>query len=93
MATKRRNIVTEKMKKADEMAAITSGVARSEEEYNAQKKAWKDAFDAQALSEKVGAGRGIVNPPAVNSREQYELEKEQGDPYALRLSYEEWKKL
>ena len=31
--------------------------------------------------------------PATNSREQYESEKEQGDPHALRMSYEEWKKL
>jgi hypothetical protein len=28
-----------------------------------------------------------------NSREQYQHEKEQGDPNALRLSFEEWKKL
>jgi hypothetical protein len=30
---------------------------------------------------------------APNSREQYQHEKEQGDPYATRMSYEEWKKL
>jgi hypothetical protein len=30
---------------------------------------------------------------APNSREQYQHEKEQGDPNAIRLSYEEWKKL
>jgi hypothetical protein len=30
---------------------------------------------------------------AINSREQYQHEKEQGDPNALRLSFEEWKKL
>jgi hypothetical protein len=28
-----------------------------------------------------------------NSRAQYEHEKEAGDPVALRLSFEEWKKL
>jgi len=28
-----------------------------------------------------------------NSREQYMHEKEQGDPNAVRLSFEEWKKL
>lgn len=30
---------------------------------------------------------------AINSREQYESEKEAGDPNALRLSFAEWKKL
>jgi len=30
---------------------------------------------------------------APNSREQYQHEKEQGDPNAIRLSFEEWKKL
>lgn len=92
MAT-RKDYVSEKMRKADELAASTSGVARSEAEYNAQKKAWKEAFDAQARSEKVGAGRGLVNPPTINSREQYQMEKEAGDPSALRLSFEDWKKL
>lgn len=29
----------------------------------------------------------------INSREQYRHEKEQGDPYATRMSFEEWKKL
>ena len=28
-----------------------------------------------------------------NSREQYQHEREQGDPNALRLSFEQWKKL
>lgn len=41
----------------------------------------------------AGAGRGMKNPPVPNSREQYEMEKEAGDPSALRLSFEEWKKL
>lgn len=97
MAT-RKNYVVEKMRKADELAASTSGVARSEEEYKAQKKAWKEAFEAQARSEKVGAGRGTVNPEAVvpretNSRAQYEHEKAAGDPNATKMSYEDWKKL
>ena len=30
---------------------------------------------------------------APNSREQYQHEKEQGDPNAIRMSFEEWKKL
>lgn len=29
----------------------------------------------------------------INSREQYEHERKAGDPNALKLSYEEWKKL
>jgi len=95
---KKMNYVVEKMRKADEMASRTSGVARSQAEYDAEKKAWKEAFDAQARSEKVGAGRGMVNPEAVvpretNSRSQYEHEKASGDPNATQMSYEEWKKL
>jgi hypothetical protein len=41
----------------------------------------------------IGAGRGEINPPEVNTRRQYEAEKEAGDPNALKLSFEEWKKL
>ena len=32
-----------------------------------------------------------MNKP--NSRAQYEYEKRQGDPYATRMSFEEWKNL
>ncbi len=81
------------MKRADLLANQTSGVARSQQEYDAQKQAWKDAFDAQERSEKVGTGRGLVNPPEINSRSQYEHERDAGDPNALKLSFEEWKKL
>jgi len=42
---------------------------------------------------KAGSGRGVVNQPAINSKEQYLSEKEAGDPNALNLSFEEWKKL
>jgi hypothetical protein len=41
----------------------------------------------------IGAGRGEINPPTINTRQQYESEKEAGDPNALKLSFEEWKKL
>lgn len=97
MAT-RKNYVAEKMKKAVELSDSMPGVARSKEEYDAGKKAWKEAFEAQARSEKVGAGRGTVNPEAVvpretNSRAQYEHEKAAGDPNATQMSYEDWKKL
>lgn len=47
----------------------------------------------QARQAGIGAGRGEVNPPLINSREQYEHEREAGDPNALKLSFEEWKKL
>jgi hypothetical protein len=92
VATKR-NYVAEKMRIADEIASRTSGVARSQEEYDAQKKAWEEAFDAQKRSEQVGAGRGLVNPPLINSRAQYNAEKAAGDPYATSMSFEEWKNL
>lgn len=95
---KRSNYVAEKMRKANEVASRTSGVARSQEERDMETNAWKEAFDAQARSEKVGAGRGLVNPESVtvretNSRSQYEHEKAAGDPNATKLSFEEWKKL
>ena len=90
---KRSDYVAEKMRKAVEIADRTPGVARSDAESKAGIKAWKEAFDAQAQAEKVGAGRGVVNPPAINSKEQYLHEKEQGDPYATSMSFEDWKKL
>jgi len=31
--------------------------------------------------------------PSINTREQYESEREAGDPNALKLSFSEWKKL
>ena len=31
--------------------------------------------------------------PEINTRRQYELEKSAGDPNAMKLSFEEWKKL
>lgn len=38
--------------------------------------------------------RNIVdNFPPVNSMQQYQNEREAGDPNALRLSFEDWKKL
>ena len=40
----------------------------------------------------IGAGRGEINPE-INSRLQYEAEKEAGDPNALKLSFGAWKKL
>ena len=39
-------------------------------------------------------GQGEVNKILeINSRDQYESEKEAGDPNALRMSFAEWKKL
>ena len=37
--------------------------------------------------------RREVDLPAANSRAQYESEKEAGDPNALSMSFEQWKKL
>ena len=85
--------VTEKFKKADTLSNMYSGGGAPENVKKASKEAYKEAFDAQNQAEKTGAGRGQVNPPLANSRAQYEHEKEAGDPYAIRMSYEEWKKL
>jgi hypothetical protein len=70
-----------------------SGGGAPENIKEAGKKAMREAMQAQTVAEKVGAGRGMVNPPLINSREQYESEREAGDPNALRLSFAEWKKL
>lgn len=35
----------------------------------------------------------VDNYPQINSRAQYDQERKAGDPHALRLSYEDWKKL
>jgi hypothetical protein len=47
----------------------------------------------QVNQARVGAGRGEINPPEINTRRQYEAEREAGDPNALKLSFEEWKQL
>jgi hypothetical protein len=44
----------------------------------------------------AGGGRGFKNPmtvPEINSKRQYEAEREAGDPNALKLSFDEWKQL
>jgi hypothetical protein len=57
----------------------------------------KNSDDAAYASAKVRADmveqeqEARMNKP--NSRAQYQHEQEQGDPNALRMSYEEWKKL
>jgi hypothetical protein len=35
----------------------------------------------------------VDNYPSVNSMQQYQHERDSGDPNALRLSFEDWKKL
>jgi len=35
----------------------------------------------------------VDNYPSVNSMQQYQNERDAGDPNALRLSFEDWKKL
>jgi len=90
---KRIDYVTEKFKTADTLSGMYSGSGSPENIKQGYQKAYKEAMDAQSASEKVGSGRGIVNPPLINSREQYESEREAGDPNALRLSFAEWKKL
>jgi hypothetical protein len=90
---KRIDYVTEKFKTADTLSGMYSGGGAPENVKQGYQKAYKEAMDAQSAAEKVGAGRGMVNPPLANSREQYENEREAGDPNALRLSFAEWKKL
>jgi hypothetical protein len=90
---KRMDYVVEKTRKADTLSNMYSGGGAPAEIKKAYKEAYQEAFDAQKQAEKTGSGRGQINPPLVNSRAQYEHEKEAGDPNALRLSFEEWKKL
>ena len=85
--------VTEKFKVADTLSGMYSGGGAPENVKQGYQKAYKEAIDAQKTAEKVGAGRGMVNPPLANSREQYDSEREAGDPNALRLSFAQWKKL
>lgn len=73
----RKDYVVEKMRKADEIASRSSGVTRSEAESAAEKKAWREALDAQKSSEEVGAGRGKVNPPVVKPAPQRSAQVEE----------------
>ena len=91
--SKRKDYVVEKMKTADTLSNMYSGGGSPDNIKKAYKEAYKEAFNAQKAAEKTGAGRGQVNPPLANSREQYMKEKEAGDPYATRMSFEEWKNL
>ena len=53
-------------------------------------------IEEKTMRGEAGGGRGYKNPmtvPEMNSRRQYEAEREAGDPHALRLSFEEWKQL
>lgn len=100
-------MATKRLKTGDEymLEALTDAETARGKVYRAQTN--KDIEEAKkesaAASERVsrmskgylntGAGRGQVNPPLINSREQYQHEKEQGDPYANSMSFEDWKKL
>ncbi len=56
----------------------------------------KDAYKKGEAYELVTPKRvrEIVDKyPSVNSKAQYQSEREAGDPNALRLSFEDWKKL
>lgn len=55
-------------------------------------KSRRDASNALAnMYEQEAENLDIRRMP--NSREQYQHEKEQGDPNAIKLSFDEWKKL
>jgi hypothetical protein len=49
--------------------------------------------DLKKLNDKNTKFQREVDLPKANSIEQYEHEKDAGDPNALRLSFEDWKKL
>ena len=100
-------MATKRLKTGDEymMEALTDAETARNKVYRSQtnkdiEEAKKESEEASARVRRMskgyvntGAGRGQVNPPTINSREQYLHEKEQGDPYANSLSFEEWKKL
>lgn len=61
---------------------------------NALGRSYKDARQAASQMANMAEQEAEnLKIRATNSREQYQHEKEQGDPYATRMSYEEWKKL
>ena len=61
----------------------------------------RQAIEDREIEEKTmrgeaGGGRGFKNPmtvPEINSRKQYQAERDVGDPNALKLSFDEWKQL
>ena len=76
------------------------GIVMSSDEVDARTRTTRSNYLDRLSTE---AGREInaknesftreVDLPTANSRAQYESEREAGDPNALRLSFEEWKKL
>jgi hypothetical protein len=56
----------------------------------------KDAYkrgEAYELIPPKKVRKIIDTYPTINSKKQYDAERSAGDPHALRLSFEEWKKL
>ena len=56
----------------------------------------KDAYDkglAYELATPKKVREIVDNYPPANSMQQYQNERDAGDPNALRLSFEDWKKL
>ena len=60
---------------------------------NTRKKSDDEAYASANMRSNMVEQEQEARSRAPNSREQYQHEKEQGDPNAIRLSYEEWKKL
>ncbi len=60
---------------------------------NLRKKSDDEAYASANMRANMVEQEQEARMRAPNSREQYQHEKEQGDPNALRLSFEEWKKL
>ena len=60
---------------------------------NLRKKSDDEAYASANMRANMVEQEQEARSRAPNSREQYQHEKEQGDPNALRLSFEEWKKL
>ncbi len=60
---------------------------------NTRKKSDDEAYASANMRANMVEQEQEARSRAPNSREQYQHEKEQGDPNAIRLSYEEWKQL
>lgn len=79
--------------KADEAYNNPKNMPKPEGFYKRMGKDTSAAYESAKLRANMAEQELEAMNRAPNSREQYLHEKEQGDPSANRLSFEDWKKL
>jgi len=79
--------------KADEAYNNPKNMPNPKSFYKTMGKDTSPAYESAKLRANMAEQELEALNRAPNSREQYLHEKEQGDPYATKMSFEDWKKL